>query len=110
MLRMQFAGMNAEHAAVRAREHGEWQREDFDAEGCRRVPAAVLADQDRVVELHLLGERQNGLSLVDGDADDLELRTSRLEFLEHRYFAQARPAPRRPEVDQQGLAGPARDR
>src|SRR5882672_1184037 len=109
MLGVQLARVDAEHAAVGRREHGEWQRVDAHAESGGRAPALALADENRVVELHAVREADDGIALVDGDADDLHVRVTGLELLEHRDLAEARAAPRGPEIDQQRLAGPALD-
>ena len=74
---MQLAGMDAEDAAVAGRENRERQGVDVDAEGGRSGPRLVLPDQDRVVELHGVRELDDRIALVDGDADDLQIRPAR---------------------------------
>src|SRR6185503_13585152 len=105
VLGVQLAGMDPENAAVAGREDRERQGKNVDAERSRGRPCLVLAYQDRVVELHVAGELGHKLRLVDGDADDLQVGPRRLQLFEHGNFAQARPTPRSPEVDQQGLTG-----
>src|SRR5690606_32599034 len=102
------AGVYADDVTVGGREDGERQRVKL-AEPGRRLPAFGLPDQDRVIEVHGGRELDDRLRPIDGDADDGEPLVLFLDGLQQRDFAQARCAPRRPEVDQERLAGPAVD-
>src|SRR4051812_33041577 len=107
---MQLAGMDAEQRAVRPGKDGEGQRVDVDTERGRGFPGLALPHEDRVVEGLFTGELLYRLTLIDRDADDLDVWSSRLKGFQHRDLAQARATPGRPEVDQHGLAAEALDR
>ena len=110
MLRVNLARVHAEHGAVGARENRERQREELHAESRSGGHRFGLANQHRIVELHLVGKRVYGLQAIDGDTHHLKRGIAGLKFLQHRNFPAARRAPGRPEVDEQRFAGPAPDR
>jgi hypothetical protein len=87
MLGVELARMDAEDAAVPAREDRERQGKDVDAEGGGCGPGLVLTDEDRLVEFTVAGELGDEIGLVDRDTDDLQIRPHRLQLLEHRNLS-----------------------
>src|SRR6266436_171368 len=75
------------------------------------LPNRFLAEQDRVVDAHFLGEFGDvfGAGVVHGYADDLESLGAVffLQLDEPRHFDLAGAAIRRPEVEQDGFAAEA---
>ena len=99
-------------AALPVAEHREREADGLHAEGGGRIERLLLADQQRVVDLHLVRVGEHLVAEVDRDADDLEALARRvaLQLLQQRDLPPAGCAPGRPEVDDQRLARPVRQR
>ena len=89
-------------------DHRERQGHQRVPERLRELHCPISADQGWVVESDLAGELPDFVSLIHGDADELQAvrPTFALQADEHRHLLPARRAPGRPEVDDQNLARP----
>src|SRR5690606_31290175 len=98
-----------EHAAVGSDEDRVRQRPTVVAESLRAVrPDAGFVDQDRIRDRMFGEETLHRSTIVDRDADHLQaaIRMALLDAIEQRHFLAARPAPARPEIEQDELAVP----
>src|ERR1700752_2266192 len=104
---MQLADLERDDSSLGVREHRE--REDrLHSEGRNGLEAALLADQDRVVDLHLASILNDRIQMIDGNSDNFEGRSRifTVEALEKRELAAAGLTPRRPEIHDQRAACP----
>src|SRR5690606_9886469 len=92
MLGVKLPGPDAERLPVGRGEDRERQRVELDAEARRGVHAFGLADENRVIEAHLLGERLDLRHVVDRDPDDRKPRMLVLERFQHRDLTKTRGA------------------
>src|SRR5690606_40515507 len=106
----ELAGPSRGVAPGAVREDRERQRVELDAEACSGGERLVTADEDRIVDAHLVDERPGLVERVHGDADDGQAGIRVLELEQHRNFLPARRTPGRPEVDEKRAAGPVSDR
>src|ERR1700758_2896549 len=68
---MQLPDLERDDSALGVREHRERQ-DRLHCEGRSGLETALLADQDRVVDLHLAGILNDGIQMIDGNPDNFE--------------------------------------
>jgi len=112
LLLADLAQVEQDDPALVIREHREREADRSLAEFVDGIEAVLLADQDRVIDADLLRVLDDVLADVDRNADDLKAFGPMLflQLAQQRDLAPARATPRRPEVHDQRLAGPAADR